>query len=119
MSAAKIDGTEKASAIGRQRLLAAIVNVQTIGIERINAGHLNIVHGLCRPRRDRVDSCEKAFPVGPALERLERLSQAGLLFALSLNPIWPIELQKVFTGDDQLMIGPAEIGTGCLLCRRA
>jgi len=60
---------QQAGAVRRQRLLAAVVHDQTVGIEGVDAGDFNVEYLGLRPSRSIASiSARKSFAVGPAAE---------------------------------------------------
>ena len=110
----KVDRAQQARAIGRQRLLAAIVNIKPIGIERVGAGDLRVEHFGIAVGLDSGDLGDEPLairrtPIG-CRDRFETRALFGIGEADPLG-----EDADIVVGDRQLMIGVAVVGTAAAL----
>ena len=104
----QVDGTQIAGFIGKQRLLAAIVNVKPVGVEGVDTRHLDIVHLFHSLRDNRIDGCEEPFPVHSPFEGTDKGPEPCPLDVI-VEPDPFLEKGHVLTADNELVLGFSRI----------
>ena len=106
--AGQVHRPEETRAVGGQRLLAAVVYVEAVRVEGVDAGHrdvedLGLSRGLDRPHGGR-----EAFAVEGAAEAGERGREPPGLLGV-VEPDHPLELPEVLASDDELVLCPEPV----------
>ena len=100
----EVHRAEQARAIRRQRLFAAVVRVETIGIEFIDARNLHVVHIFHAVGPHALDGGHEALAIERALVATQQARQARALDRVG-EPHDFRETGDVLAGDDQLVLG--------------
>ena len=101
--AGQVHRSEEARAVGRQRLLAAVVDVEPVRVEGVDPGNryvedLGLSRGLDRPYGGR-----EALAVEGAAVLAKRDPEPARLVGV-VEPDHPVESWKVLAGDDELVL---------------
>ena len=97
------DGAEVAAAVGRKWLFAAVVYIQTIGVERMDIGDGDIEHLFNAFFVQRLDGGGEALAVQAALIAAQGLRQPLGLGGVGKADAFSIDAQVV-TADDQFVL---------------
>lgn len=98
----QVDGTQTAILIGEQRLFAAIVDIEAIGVKGMDAGDPRIVHNGLPARLYSDHLVQEPFPVHPPTIGFQTMAQPGRL--LSVDEADPLgEPGQIFSADDQFV----------------
>ena len=99
---------EQARTVRRQRLFAAVVGVQAVGVKRVDARHLDIVDRLEPVGRHGLYRCRVALAVQPAAVGRQRTRQPGTFPGIrETDEVGKAE--EVVTGDDELVLGTRRV----------
>ena len=105
----QVDRAEQARAVGRQRLFAAVVRVQAVAVEGVDAGYLHVVDVLDAIGLQRLHGGDKALAVEVTLvARQGGLQTRGLVAVGKADQFG--ETRQRLAGNHQLVLGPGGIG---------
>ena len=104
----EVDRAQQAGAVGGQWLFSAVVRMQAIGIEGVDAGHLDIVNVFHAVWRDCAHLRHETFAVGPALIAVQQGLQASGLVGIG-KADETLKLQQVCAADNQFVLGASGI----------
>jgi hypothetical protein len=101
--AREIDRAEQAGAIGRQRLLAAVVRVESVGIELVDARNLHVVHVFHAIGHNTLDSSHEALAIESSLVTAEQARETRALDRVGEADELG-EPRNVFAGDHEFVL---------------
>ncbi len=103
--ARQVDRAQAAAAVRRQRLFAAVVREQAVGIEGMNVGDRHVIDRLGAVRLDRLDSGDEAFAVEGTLVVAEQRFEPFCLACVG-KADQQRKARQVVTTDHQVMRRP-------------
>ena len=104
----QVDRAQEAGAIGRERLLSAVVHVEAVGVEGVRSGYLNVENLRLAVRRQCFDLRDESLAIElPPIGGEERSEAARLLGVREADDLG--EVRHVVAADDELVVRLAPV----------